>query len=104
MAATARKLGAEIVARAGTHAVDRRAEPRQEGIVDCSTLFFRGGVHLVPVVNVSMRGAMIRSAIEPRIGEDVVIRFEGCSPIQASVRWVRGGRIGLSFGSELTIG
>ena len=95
---------AEMVARAEKKAVDRRSEARHENVVDCSTLFFRGTVQLVPVVNISTRGAMIESAIEPRIGESVIIRFEGCSPVYASVRWARGGRIGLAFGTELVIG
>ena len=104
MAASARRLCGEMVARAERRAVDQRSEARHEGIVDCSTLFFRGGVHLVPVINVSTRGAMILAALEPRIGESVIIRFEGCSPIYAAVKWVRAGRIGLGFGTELTIG
>lgn len=83
---------------------DQRSEPRLEGTVDCSTLFFRGRAHVVPVVNISTRGAMIRSAIAPSIGERVIIRFEGCSPLHAIVRWARDGRIGLGFGSELILG
>ena len=47
---------------------------------------------------------MIESALQPRLGESVMIRFEGCSPIYAFVRWVREGRIGLNFGCELTLG
>lgn len=104
MTANARKLCGEMIERAEKRVVDQRTEARHEGIVDCSTLFFRGGVHLVPVVNVSTRGAMILASLEPRIGESVIIRFEGCSPIYAAVKWVRNGRIGLGFGTELTIG
>lgn len=104
MAAQARRLCGEMVARAEKRVVDQRSEARHENLVDCSTLFFRGGVHLVPVVNISTRGAMIVADLEPRIGESVIIRFEGCSPIYAAVRWVRGGRIGLNFGTELVIG
>ena len=104
MVPNARRLCAEMVTRAEKRTVDQRSEARREDVVDCSTLFFRGGVHLVPVINISTRGAMILSNIEPRIGESVIIRFEGCSPIYAAVKWVRNGRIGLSFGAELTIG
>ena len=103
-AAQARRLCGEMIERAEKRTVDQRSEARHENLVDCSTLFFRGGVHLVPVVNISTRGAMIVCALDPRIGENVIIRFEGCSPIYATVRWVRGGRVGLAFGSELTIG
>ena len=103
-AAQARRLCGEMIERAEKRAVDQRSEERHENLVDCSTLFFRGGVHVVPVVNISTRGAMIVCALEPRIGESVIIRFEGCSPIYAAVRWVKGGRIGLGFGTALTLG
>lgn len=85
-------------------AVERRAEPRHEGIVASAILMFRGTAYAAPVVNISSRGTMIESDIEPRLGESVVIRFDGCSPIHAFVRWARDGRIGLNFGCELTIG
>ena len=84
--------------------VERRSEPRFEGLVEGSTLMFRGAAYNVPVVNISSRGTMIESDIEPRLGESVIIRFAGCSPIHAFVRWARDGRIGLNFGCELTIG
>ena len=103
-AAQARRLCGEMIERAEKRVVDQRSEERHENLVDCSTLFFRGGVHLVPVVNISTRGAMIVCALEPRIGESVIIRFEGCSPIYAAVKWVREGRVGLAFGTELVIG
>jgi hypothetical protein len=33
----------------------------------------------------------------------VIIRFDGCTPIHAFVRWVRDGRIGLNFGCEMIL-
>jgi len=83
---------------------ERRSEGRSEGIVDCATLYFRGAVYVVPVVNISSRGTMVESDLAPRLGESVQIRFAGCSPIHAFVRWARDGRLGLNFGCELTIG
>lgn len=84
--------------------VEQRAEPRHEGLVDHATLTFRGADYPVPVVNISSRGTMIESALAPRLGESVVIRFEGCSPIYAFVRWSRDGRLGLNFGCEMILG
>ena len=84
--------------------VERRSEPRYEGLVEHAILHFRGQEHRVPVANISSRGTMIESDIEPRLGESVKITFDGCSPIYAFVRWSRDGRIGLNFGCELTIG
>lgn len=83
---------------------DRRAVPRQDCAGMRSTLIFRGALHAVPVLDISARGTMVESDISPRLGESVVIRFEGCSPIRAFVRWARDGRVGLNFGCELIVG
>jgi hypothetical protein len=98
------RLSGSMVRRTAPRIIDQRQEPRQEGLIDCATLFFRGSVHVVEVVNISSRGAMVESELEPRLGESVIIRFSGCSPIHAFVRWIRDGRLGLNFGGELTIG
>jgi hypothetical protein len=86
-----------------TEFVEQRAEARQEGVVEHGVLVFRGAEYPVPVINISTRGAMVESALEPRLGESVMIRFDGCSPIYAFVRWMRDGRLGLNFGCELTL-
>lgn len=83
---------------------EQRSEPRYEGVVEGATLYFRGESYQVPVVNLSSRGTMIESGIAPRLGESVVIRFDGCSPMHAFVRWARDGRIGLNFGGEIVLG
>lgn len=85
-------------------AAERRSEPRYEGLVETAILHFRGQPHRVPVVNISSRGTMVESEIEPRLGESVKITFDGCSPIYAFVRWARDGRIGLKFGCEMILG
>ena len=83
---------------------DQRSEPRYEGVVERGTLYFRGQEHAVAVVNLSSRGTMIESDIAPRLGESVVIRFDGYSPMHAFVRWAREGRLGLNFGGEIILG
>ena len=83
---------------------ERRSEPRFEGLVEHAILHFRGQEHKVPVVNISSRGTMIESTIEPRLGESVKITFDGCSPIYAFVRWARDGNVGLRFGCEMILG
>ena len=95
-------LGA-LIARTEPRVADQRTEERHEGLVTGATLFFRGQEHQVPVVNLSSRGTMIESAIMPRLGESVIIRFDGYSPMHAFVRWVRDGRIGLNFGGEIVL-
>jgi hypothetical protein len=83
---------------------DRRCEPRHEGVVEEATLWFRGAPHVVPVLNISSRGTMVESALEPRLGETVLVQFPECSRIHAFVRWNRDGRIGLNFGHEIVVG
>jgi hypothetical protein len=84
--------------------VDPRSEPRFQGLVESAVLTFRGTDHEVPVVDISTRGTQIESELLPRLGESVLIRFNGCSPIYAFVRWNRDGRLGLNFGCELVLG
>ena len=85
-------------------AADRRSEPRTDCAGENSVLVFRGASYPAPVLNISSRGTMVESDISPRLGESVMIHFEGCSPIYAFVRWAKDGRVGLNFGCELTIG
>jgi hypothetical protein len=82
---------------------ERRREARHEGLIDSARIFFRGACHEVGVINISPRGTMIESAIEPRLGEPVLVEFPQCSRIHAFVRWSRDGRIGLNFGHEMVL-
>ena len=84
--------------------VDPRSEPRYHGLVESAVLTFRGADYAVPVIDISSRGTQIESDVLPRLGESVLIRFDGCSPIYAFVRWMRDGRLGLNFGCELILG
>lgn len=101
---TPRALSGAMVVRSEPRTVDQRSEPRLEGIVERGRICFRDSISMVPVLNISSRGAMIESDILPRLGETVTIEFDGCSRIRAFVRWAREGRVGLNFGGELIIG
>jgi PilZ domain len=83
---------------------ERRCEPREICAGEPSVLIFRGEPYPAPVLNISSRGTMIECDISPRLGESVMIHFEGCSPIYAFVRWAKEGRVGLNFGCELIVG
>ena len=83
---------------------DRRCEPRTACAGEQSVLVFRGESYPAPVLNISSRGVQIESDISPRLGESVMIHFDGCSPIYAFVRWSKDGRVGLNFGCELIVG
>ncbi|HEY0112501.1 MAG TPA: PilZ domain-containing protein [Allosphingosinicella sp.] len=83
---------------------DRRLEDRHEGLIESALVHFRGRPYRVPVLNISSRGTMIESDIQPRLGESVLVEFDECSRIHAFVRWQRDGRIGLNFGHEIVLG
>ena len=83
---------------------ERRSEPRENCAGVQSVLVFRGESYPAPVLNISSRGTQIECGISPRLGESVMIHFDGCSPIYAFVRWSKDGRVGLNFGCELIVG
>lgn len=97
------KLAGDLIPRVQRRISDQRSEERHCGLVDRAMIDFRGQEYIVPVINISSRGTMIECDLVPRIGETIVIRFDNCSRIQAFVRWVREGRIGLNFGHEIVL-
>ena len=98
------KLAGDLIPRMQKRMIDQRCEERRCGVVDRAVIIFRDQDYIVPVVNITTRGTMIECSILPRIGETVIVRFDNCSPIQAYVRWVREGRMGLNFGHEIILG
>ncbi len=84
--------------------LERRAEERHEDLVESAIIWFRGKPYSVPVLNISTRGTMIETHIEPRLGETVLVEFPECSRIHAFVRWQRAERVGLNFGHEILLG
>ena len=77
---------------------NQRAEDRFLNVVERATITFRGKKSLVRTVNVSGSGVMIESNIMPRIGEVIGLEFDNFDRLQAVVRWVKQGRIGLDVG------
>ena len=97
-------LAGLMIPRTETRTSNQRREDRHLNVVEGAELRFRGRKLDVVVVNVSRHGAMIEAeAIEPRIGERMQIRFEGCNRTESVVRWVRNGRVGLEFSQETEI-
>ncbi|MGZ8281830.1 MAG: PilZ domain-containing protein [Allosphingosinicella sp.] len=99
-----RKVGGTLidiaVARAERRRTNQRREDRFHGQVERATILFRRKKLLVRVVNVSAGGVMIETGIIPRIGEAVGLQFDGFDRLEAIVRWVRRGRIGLDVGED----
>ena len=92
-----------MIPREQSRFIEQRGEERHTGLVDAARIVFRGQEHHVAVVNISSRGTMIESDLLPRLGETILVEFEGCSRIHAFVRWIREGRIGLNFGHEIVL-
>lgn len=92
------------IPRSQPRVVNQRCEERLEDVVHRAMIRFRDQEYQVPVVNISSRGTMVECDIAPRIGENIMIQFENCTPIHGFVRWVRGGNVGLSFGHEIILG
>ena len=86
------------IAREERRVTDNRHEDRFHGVVERATIVFRRKKSLVRIFNVSGSGVMIESNIIPRIGEVIGLEFENFDRLQAVVRWVKGGRIGLDVG------
>lgn len=86
------------IPRVERRVTNQRREDRFLEVVEHATIIFRRKKLLVRIVNVSGSGVMIESNIVPRIGEVLGIDFENFERLQAVVRWVKKGRIGLDVG------
>ncbi|HEX8192889.1 MAG TPA: PilZ domain-containing protein [Allosphingosinicella sp.] len=96
-------LAALAIPRTEARTSNQRSEDRHLNLADRAEVRFRGRRIDVGVVNVSRHGAMIEAPIEPRIGERMHIRFEGLNRTDCTVRWIRGGRMGLEFAQETEV-
>jgi hypothetical protein len=83
--------------------VEQRSEIRQAPADARAVLTFRGVDYDVPVLDISSRGTRVESDIAPRLGENVLVRFQDCSRVHGFVRWVRDGRLGINFGHEILL-
>jgi hypothetical protein len=91
------------VKRVEARTTNQRGEDRLRDLVQTSTIVFRRRKYEVSVINVSSRGAMLETDIEPRIGEQIEIQFSSQNRTRCSVRWLREGRIGVEFMDETII-
>lgn len=94
-------LVGSMIPRSGKRTIDERTELRHPSMSNTAVLEFRGCKHIVRLINVSSSGAMIAFAHTPNIGERLLIQVVDRRPVQAQVRWVKDGRIGLSFAGPL---
>jgi hypothetical protein len=90
-------LDGAMIPRNEHRRIDERNEPRAPASSGTGVLEFRGHKHVVQLINVSKSGAMVIFAHSPNIGERLPLQLLDHGFVQAQVRWVRNGRIGLSF-------
>ena len=90
-------LDGGMIPRAVTRSVDERLEVRVPATSGTAVLGFRGRNHVVRLSNVSESGAMVIFPHVPHIGEQLSLQLLGRGQVKAQVRWVKDGRIGLSF-------
>lgn len=90
-------LDGNMIPRAEKRSIDERTEIRHASVSSTAVLEFRGRKHVVRLVNVSPSGAMVIFPHTPNIGERLPLQILDRGLVTAQVRWVRDGRIGLSF-------
>jgi hypothetical protein len=86
-----------MIPRSAQRSIDERSEIRQPAVSSTAVLEFRGRKHVVRLVNVSGSGAMVIFPHTPNIGERLPLQLLDRGAVTAQVRWVKEGRIGLSF-------
>ena len=77
--------------------LDQRVERRDEGDSQTAILNYRGHRHVVRIANLSSSGAMIVFQGDLSEGDEVMLQLLDHGPVTAQVRWVRDGRVGISF-------
>jgi hypothetical protein len=90
-----------MIPRSEARSIDERTEVRHPSLSSTAVLDFRGRKHVVRLVNVSPSGAMVIFPHAPNIGERLLLQLLDRGGIWAQVRWVRDGRIGVSFAAPL---
>ena len=94
-------LDGSMIPRSDQRSIDERTEARHASASSTAVLEFRGRKHVVRLVNVSPSGAMVIFPYIPNIGERLPLQILDRGVVSAQVRWVRDGRIGLSFAAPL---
>jgi len=94
-------LDGSMIPRNEQRMIDERTEVRHPSQSNTAVLQFRDRKHVVRLINVSPSGAMVVFPHIPNIGERLLLQVLDRGPVWAQVRWVRDGRVGLSFAVPL---
>ncbi|MES2137259.1 MAG: PilZ domain-containing protein [Pseudomonadota bacterium] len=90
-------LDGAMIPREQSRRIDERCEPRYAAASSTAVLEFRDRKHVVRLLNVSASGAMVIFPHLPNIGERLPLQLLDRGLVSAQVRWVKDGRVGLSF-------
>jgi hypothetical protein len=90
-------LDGGMIPRSATRTIDERSESRHLAESNTAVLEFRGRKHVIRLLNISASGAMVIFPHIPNIGERLALQLLDRGLVSAQVRWVKEGRIGLSF-------
>ena len=90
-------LDGGMIPRSQRRTIDERLEARHAAVSSTAVLDFRGRNHVVRLLNLSSSGAMVIFPYVPNIGEKLRLQLLDRGQVSAQVRWVKDGRIGLSF-------
>lgn len=94
-------LDGGMIPRSVKRMLDERTEERVPAASETAVMDFRGRKHVVRLINTSPSGAMVIFSLVPHIGEQVSLQLVDRSQVSARVRWVRDGRVGISFDGQL---
>jgi hypothetical protein len=90
-----------MIPRNAARLIDERTEVRHPAVSSTAVLDFRGRKHVIRLLNISPSGAMVIFPYTPNIGERLTLQLLDRGIVSAQVRWVKEGRIGLSFAAPL---
>ena len=95
------QLHGNMIPRTVRRMFDERSEERVESGSQTAILSLRGRNHIVALVNLSSSGVMLRFTGNAHIGESVTLQLLDRGTIDGQVRWLRDGRMGVSFAHPL---
>jgi hypothetical protein len=94
-------LDGGMIPRTAKRTIDERTEVRHASLSSTAVLELRGRRHVVRLANISSSGAMVIFPHVPNIGERLQLQLLDRGLVSSQVRWVKDGRIGLSFDTLL---
>jgi hypothetical protein len=94
-------LDGAMIPRTAARVIDERAESRHTAASSTAVLDIRGRKQVVRLVNNSASGAQVLLPHVPNIGERLVLQLLDRGLVSSQVRWVKEGRVGVSFDAPL---